>query len=127
MDYCIGFFSILKLIVEKIEMIDSNLVKPSIPKVKTNKGYILFKLLRGHLIDNKQMKAEIDTCYGAARISELRSDGWEIDDKSIHTTNGENKEVCIKKYFLGREKIAEYLKLQEIQDFLYRANLLYSK
>lgn len=108
-------------------MIDSNLVKPSIPKVKTNKGYILFKLLRGHLIDNKQMKAEIDTCYGAARISELRSDGWEIDDKSIHTTNGENKEVCIKKYFLGREKIAEYLKLQEIQDFLYRANLLYSK
>ncbi|ONG38551.1 hypothetical protein BKE17_07560 [Enhydrobacter sp. H5] len=88
---------------------------------------ILFKLLRGHLIDNKQMKTEIDTCYSAARISELRSDGWEIDDKSIHTTNGENKEVCIKKYFLGREKISEYLKLQEIQDFLYKANTLYGK
>lgn len=105
----------------------SNLVKPSIPKARTNKGYILFKLLRGHLIDNKQMKAEIDTCYSAARISELRSDGWEIDDKSIHTTNAENKEVCIKKYFLSREKISDYLKLQEIQDFLYRANSLYSK
>ena len=88
---------------------------------------ILFKLLRGHLIDNKQMKTEIDTCYSAARISELRSDGWEIDDKSIHTTNGENKEVCIKKYFLGREKISEYLKLQEIQDCLYKANTLYGK
>ena len=108
-------------------MIDSNLVKPSIPKVKTNKGYILFKLLRGHLIDNKQMKAEIDTCYGAARISELRSDGWEIDDRSVHTTNGETKEVCIKKYFLSRDKISNYLQLQEIQDFLYRANSLYSK
>jgi hypothetical protein len=127
LDCCIGFFSLLKLILEKIQMIDSNLFRPSVPKVKTNKGYILFKLLRGHLIDNKQMKAEIDTCYGAARISELRSDGWEIDDRSVHTTNGEKKEVCIKKYFLSREKISNYLQLQEIQDFLYRANSLYSK
>ena len=105
----------------------SNLVKPSIPKARTNKGYILFKLLRGHLIDNKQMKAEIDTCYSAARISELRSDGWEIDDKPIHTINGEQKDVCIKKYFLSREKISNYLMFQEIQDFLYRAESLYSK
>lgn len=108
-------------------MVNLVLTNPTLPKVRTNKGYILFRLLRGHLIDNKQMKAEIDTCYSAARISELRSDGWEIDDKSIHTTNGENKEVCIKKYFLSREKISDYLKLQEIQDFLYRANSLYRK
>lgn len=108
-------------------MENSKVLPASLPKVRTNKGYILFKLLRGHLIDNKQMKTEIDTCYSAARISELRSDGLEIDDKSIHTTNGENKEVCIKKYFLGREKISEYLKLQEIQDFLYKANTLYGK
>ena len=108
-------------------MVNLVLTNPTLPKVRTNKGYILFKLLRGHQIDNKQMKTEIDTCYGAARISELRSDGWEIDDKSIHTTNAENKEVCIKKYFLSREKISDYLKLQEIQDFLYRANSLYSK
>lgn len=82
-------------------MENSKVLPASLPKVRTNKGYILFKLLRGHLIDNKQMKTEIDTCYSAARISELRSDGWEIDDKSIHTTNGENKEVCIKKYGCG--------------------------
>lgn len=68
-----------------------------------------------------------DNYSDSGGISELRSDGWEIDDKSIHTTNGENKEVCIKKYFLGREKISEYLKLQEIQDFLYKANTLYGK
>ena len=110
-------------------MVNLVLTNPTLPKVRTNKGYILFKLLRGHLIDNKQMKTEIDTCYGAARISELRSDGWEIDDKSIHTTNAENK-VCIKKYFLSREKISDYLKLQEIQDFyieliVYIANELF--
>ena len=57
-------------------MVNLVLTNPTLPKVRTNKGYILFKLLRGHLIDNKQMKTEIDTCYGAARISELRSDGW---------------------------------------------------
>lgn len=102
------------------------LYTPALPKAKSNKGYILYKLLGGHLIDNKQMKAEIDTCYSGSRISELRSDGWPISDKSIHTLNGENKEVCIKKYFLMREKIAEYLKFPAIQEFLDRARRIYS-
>lgn len=103
-----------------------NLYTPALPKAKSNKGYILYKLLGGHQIDNKQMKAEIDTCYAGSRISELRSDGWPIGDKPIPTLNGEKKEVCIKKYFIGRDKIADFLKYKEVQDFFDRAEQIYN-
>lgn len=44
---------------------------PKTPKVSTHKAYILYKLLRGHCIKNKEMWNQIDTCYSASRISEF--------------------------------------------------------
>lgn len=93
---------------------------PKMPKVSTHKAYILYKLLRGHRIKNKEMWNQIDTCYSACRISELLSDGWVIDKKPILQTTLEKKIVTVKEYSMNTLYRNEALQSQEVQDFLRR-------
>jgi hypothetical protein len=93
------------------------------PKVSTHKAYILYKLLRGNRIKNKEMWNQIDTCYSACRISELSSDGWLIDKRPIHQTTLEKKQVTVKEYFMNTLHLSEVLQNQEVQDFLRRYEL----
>lgn len=93
---------------------------PKIPKVSTHKAYILYQLLRGHCIKNKEMWNQIDTCYSASRISELSSDGWMIDKKPILQITLEKKPVTVKEYSMNTLYRNEVLQSQEIQDFLRR-------
>lgn len=93
---------------------------PKMPKVSTHKAFILYKLLRGHRIKNKEMWNQIDTCYSACRISELSSDGWVINKKPILQTTLEKKQVTVKEYFMNTLYLSDVLQSQEVQDFLRR-------
>lgn len=96
-----------------------------IPSVKIHKGAILMKLLHGEYISNKELFHNFDTCASAARISELRSDGWLIEDISIHQRTTEGKSVRIKKYFIRRDDIMEYLNDEDVRNFLAAAESNY--
>lgn len=96
---------------------------PKTPKVSTHKAYILYKLLRGNRIKNKEMWNQIDTCYSACRISELVSDGWLIEKTPILQTTLEKKRVTVKEYFMNTLYRSDVLQAQEIQDFLRRYEL----
>ena len=96
---------------------------PKLPKVSTHKAYILYKLLRGNRIKNKEMWNQIDTCYSACRISELVSDGWLIEKTPILQTTLEKKRVTVKEYFINTLYRSDVLQAQEIQDFLRRYEL----
>ena len=67
----------------------------------------------------------IDTCASGVRISELRSDGWKIDDKYVYQRTKENKHVRVKRYYISRENIIEYLSDIDIQNFLALAERKY--
>ena len=69
---------------------------------------------------------DFNTCASAARICELRSDGWLIDAMSIHQRTPEGKDVRIKKYFIRRNDIMEYLRNEDVREFLERARLKYN-
>ncbi len=98
----------------------------SIPSVKIHKGAILMKLLNGEYISNKELFHDFDTCASAARICELRSDGWLIDDIFVYQRTTEGKHVRIKKYFIKRDNIMEYLQNEDVCGFLERARLKYN-
>lgn len=98
-----------------------------IPSVTTHKGAILARLLHGEKLRNKRLFHDIDSCASGARISELRSDGWKIDDKFVHAVTKEKKEVQVKEYFISRSNLIEYLKNQNLQDFLALAERKYKK
>jgi len=98
----------------------------SIPSVRIHKGAILMKLLNGEYISNKELFHDFDTCASAARICELRSDGWLIDDIFVYQRTTEGKHVRIKKYFIKRENIMEYLRNGDVCIFLERARLKYN-
>lgn len=97
-----------------------------IPSVRIHKGAILMKLLNGEYISNKQLFHDIDTCASAARICELRSDGWLIDDIFVYQRTTEGKHVRIKKYFIKRDNIMEYLQREDVCHFLDQARLKYN-
>lgn len=85
----------------------------NIPKLNTHKGFILYQLLRGKHLTNKGLSYILDTCFSGSRICELRKH-WDISDKCI---NPDTKE---KAYFIKRDKIFEYLKTPEVQEFIFR-------
>ena len=89
-----------------------------IPGVNTHKASILYLLLKGHKIKNKQMWGYIDTGYSACRISELRSDFWPIDATSKLEVTKEKKTVSIKEYFIKSIHLSEILKNSDVQDFI---------
>lgn len=93
---------------------------PKMPKVSTHKAFILYRLLQGHSIKNKEMWNQIDTCYSASRISELILDGWNIDKKPILQITLEKKSVVVKEYSMDSVYRDEVLQLFEVQDFLRR-------
>lgn len=97
----------------------------SIPSVKIHKGAILMKLLHGEYISNKELFHDFDTCASAARICELRSDGWAIDDIYVYQRTTEGKHVRIKKYFIRRNDIMEYLNDEDVRNFLAAAESKY--
>ena len=96
-----------------------------VPSVSTHKGHILYRLLRGARLRNKQLFHEIDTCASGARFCELRSDGWDIQDKFLYTTTKENKQVHVKEYFIKSDTIKAYKQLESVQDFLNRYDSRY--
>jgi recombinational DNA repair protein RecR len=54
-----------------------------LPKLGTNKAEILMFLLSGDQPTNKQMGHTLDCVSSAARICELRQDGWLIEAHKI--------------------------------------------
>ena len=101
------------------------MVTPLIPSVRIHKGAILSKMLHGEHVANKELFHDFDTCASGARICELRSDGWKIDDKFVHQRTTENKHVRIKRYYITRANIMEYLRDEDIQNFLALAERKY--
>ncbi len=91
---------------------------PKLPSVNTHKASILYLLLKGHRIKNKEMWDHIDTGYSASRISELRSDLWLIDDISLKEVTKEKKTVAVKQYFIKSIHLSEILRDQNVLDFL---------
>ncbi|PHM83723.1 hypothetical protein CHH38_04295 [Acinetobacter nosocomialis] len=91
---------------------------PKLPSVNTHKASILYLLLKGHRIKNKEMWGHIDTGYSASRISELRSDLWLIDDISLREVTKEKKTVVVKQYFIKSIHLSEILRDQNVLDFI---------
>jgi hypothetical protein len=104
-----------------------SVVLPVLPKASTNKGYVLYSFLRGEHRGNKDFFHDIDTCFSGSRISELRSDGWDIADKYLHVTTKENKPVRVKDYFIKSSEILGYKQRESVQEFLDRCDKIYSK
>lgn len=96
-----------------------------IPRVGIHKGVILMMLLHGKRIANKELYFDIDSCASGARIFELRADGWEIDDVFVYQRTKEGKDVRIKRYFITRDNIIEYLKNEAVRKFLASAEIKY--
>lgn len=98
-----------------------------IPKASTHKGFILYSLLKGKHLRNKGLFHELDTCFSGSRISELRSDGWDISDKYMHMTTKENKQVRVKDYFIKANQIINYKKDERVAQFIELCDRTYSK
>lgn len=96
-----------------------------IPRVGIHKGAILMMLLQGKRVANKELYFDIDSCASGARIFELRSDGWEIDDVFVYQRTKEGKDVRIKRYFIARDNIIEYLENEDVRKFLALAEIKY--
>jgi len=93
---------------------------PVLPAVDTHKAHILYRLLNRVPVKNKDMWSSIDSSYSACRISELRSDGWNIDDHYLSEDSKLKKRVRVKVYFIPSLLISELLREKAIQDFLRR-------
>lgn len=100
---------------------------PLLPKASTHKGYILYSFLRGQHQRNKGLFHQIDTCFSGSRISELRSDGWNIGDKYVHATTKEDKPVRMKEYFMKSDDILGYKQRESVRNFLDSCDRVYSK
>ncbi|AQZ83935.1 hypothetical protein BUM88_19825 (plasmid) [Acinetobacter calcoaceticus] len=100
---------------------------PKVPSVNTHKASILYLLLKGHRIKNKEMWGHIDTGYSASRISELRSDLWLIDDISLREVTKEKKTVVVKQYFIKSIHLSEILRDQNVLDFITKYEAVHMK
>lgn len=89
-----------------------------LPAIDTHKAYILYRLLKGQRIKNKEMWACIDTSYSASRISELRGDGWEISDTYLSEISKQKKSVRVKQYFMKHTVLSELYRYKEVQEFI---------
>lgn len=114
---------LIKLEIEELTM--SHLAV--LPKASTHKGYILYSLLRGKHLRNKSLFHEIDTCASGCRISELRSDGWDISDKYLHVITKEDKPVRVKEYFIKPSEILNYKEREAVRNFLDLCDRVYAK
>lgn len=90
----------------------------SLPAVHTHKAYILYRLLKGQRIKNKEMWACIDTSYSASRISELRGDGWEISDTYLSEVSKQKKMVRVKQYFMKNTVLSDLYRHKEVREFI---------
>lgn len=99
----------------------------ALPKASTHKGYILYSLLNGKHLRNKGLFHDIDTCFSGSRISELRSDDWDISDKYMHMTTRENKEVRVKEYFIKPSQILSYKESERVTKFIELCDKIYQK
>lgn len=83
------------------------------PSKGTHKGNILHQLLCGEMIDNKQQFGILETCASAARICELRNDGWNILDRPYNAEGGRSKQ-----YFIPFSDLTEYRKQPIVKKFI---------
>lgn len=100
---------------------------PLLPKASTHKGYILYSFLRGERQRNKGLFHQIDTCFSGSRISELRSDGWNISDKYLHVETKEGKQVRVKEYFMRSSDIMDYKQRESVRKFIELCDRVYAK
>jgi hypothetical protein len=66
------------------------------------------------------MWSTIDSSYSACRISELRSEGWKIEDHYLSEDSKLKNRVRVKVYFISTLLISELIKEKAIQEFLRR-------
>lgn len=93
-----------------------NLLKvgTSLPSKDSHKGYILYGLLCGRSSNNIQMSDELNTCYSGSRISELRKDGWIINDRPLKGASNPRS----KDYFIETSMLVVYLDNLAVQHFM---------
>lgn len=99
----------------------------STPSLDTHKAYILYRLLKGERIKNKEMWASIDTSYSASRISELRNDGWEIADTYLSEVSKEKKAVRVKQYYIKNLILNELYKISDVIEFIQKYEKFHTK
>lgn len=93
------------------------------PNLGTHKASILYFLLLGNRIQNKKIGKYLDTNGSAARICELRSDGWDISDVPISMITKEKKIVTVKDYFIEPDKLYALLNEEVIQSFMKKMSV----
>lgn len=86
------------------------------PKLGTNKAEILMFLLSGDQPTNKQMGNKLDCVSSAARICELRQDGWLIDAHQIPYRTEMGKDVYYCKYYI--KNLQDVLTHPRVQQFI---------
>lgn len=89
------------------------------PKIRSQKGHILYKLLNNEAVINKDLTVLLNTSNPGARICELRADGWFISDRII------NSETSEKKYFLESYYLDALKENERIQNFISSAEKEY--
>ena len=97
---------------------------PKIPSSSTKKGKVLVSLLRCKHVSNMGLIPTIDSWASASRISELRTDGWPIEDIYVHEIG---KKVKTKRYYIRTNDLVDYLKNQKVKDFLSKSETPYRK
>lgn len=97
---------------------------PKIPRSGTQKGKVLSNLLRCNYVSNRGLISNIDSLASASRISELRNDGWPIEDIYVYELG---KKVKTKRYFLRTKDLANYLESQKVKVFLSKSETIYKK
>ena len=90
----------------------------SLPGADTHQAYILYCLLSGYQLNNKQLFTQLNTCNGASRICELRKLGWSISDRHLPGCSN----VRSKEYFIGRETLTTYRSHAVVQHFMLRCS-----
>lgn len=93
------------------------------PNLGTHKASILYALLLGNRIQNKKIGYVLDTNGSAARICELRSDGWDISDSPIGMKTKENKIVSVKNYFIEPHVLQTLLNEESVQSFMKKMSV----
>lgn len=97
---------------------------PKIPRSSTKKGKVLISLLRCNHVSNMGLIPTIDSWASASRISELRTDGWPIEDVYVCELG---KNVKTKRYYIRTKDLVNYLKSQTVKDFLSKSETPYKK
>lgn len=97
---------------------------PKIPRSDTKKGKVLSSLLRCNHVSNMGLIPTIDSWASASRISELRADGWSIEDIYVYELG---KSVKTKRYYIRVKNLVNYLENHKVKDFLGKSEMTYKK